>query len=67
MLKGSLFSTFAQLLIYFAVYTVSHANTTRLSITVINSTMAYVLVLCMCGVCSSTGVSAGTVTTVKPL
>jgi len=67
MLKGSLFSTFALLLIYFAVYTVSHANTTRLSVTVINSTMACVLVLCRCGVCSSTGVSTGTVTTVKPL
>jgi len=67
MLKGSLFSTFAQLFIYFSVYTVSHANATQLSVTAINSTMAYVLVLCMRGVCSSTGVSAGTVTTVKPL
>ena len=32
------------------LYTVSHANTTRLSVTVINTTMAHVLVLCMCGV-----------------
>ena len=69
MLKGSLFSAFAQLfqiLIYFAVYAVSHANTTWLSVTVIilykfdNGVCAGIWV-CVVHVLYSTGKSAGTV------